>query len=83
MTNVIISRTGIPRGKGSDRYKYVAFLTDAEKEAAILGQTVLVECPWSQHHAATNYKVVVPFLSNGRQKFGHKNYFPEHQLKGR
>lgn len=75
MEKVIISKTGIPRGKGSDYYKAVVGLTKEEKKAAILGQTVLVECPWSQHHAATEYKLVVPFrAADGRQKFGHKNY---------
>ena len=78
MRKVIVSKTGTPRGKGSDRYNYVAFLTEEEKAAALLGQTVLVECPWSQHHAATDYKLVVPFCtSDGRQKFGHKNYSPD------
>ena len=78
MENVIVSKTGIPRGKGSDRYKYVACLTKEERTAAILGQTVLVKCPWSEHRASTDYKVVVPFrTSDGRQKFGHRNYFPD------
>ena len=71
----IISTTGIPRGSGSDRFRYVAFLTQEEKEAALSGGTVLVECPWSDHHMATEYKKVVPYRTNeGRQRFGHKNY---------
>ena len=75
MESVIVSKTGIPRGKGSDRYKYVAYLTKEEKAAALRGETVLVECPWSQHCDATDYKLVVPFRThNGRQKFGHRNY---------
>tara|TARA_B100001093_G_scaffold488071_1_gene524940 strand:+ start:3347 stop:3715 length:369 start_codon:yes stop_codon:yes gene_type:complete len=76
MANAIVSKTGIPRGKGSDRYKYVAFLTKEEKKAALRGETVLVRCPWAQHCAATDHKLVVPYRTcNGTQKFGHKNYF--------
>ena len=71
----IISETGIPRGKGSDRFKYVAFLSEAEKQAVLRGDTVLVKCPWSNHCLATVYKQVYSYQAgNGKHKFGHKNY---------
>jgi len=71
----IISETGIPKGKGCDRFKYVAFLSTAEKEAVLRGDTVLVRCPWSNHRMATTYKRVYPYRAgNGSQRFGHRNY---------
>jgi len=71
----IISEAGIPRGKGSDKHKYVAFLSKAEKEAVLRGETVLVECPWSDHCTATVYKEVYAYRAgNGTQRFGHRNY---------
>jgi len=71
----IISVTGIPRGKGSDRFKYVAFLSTAEKEAVLSGDTVLVRCPWSNHCMATTYKRVYAYRAgDGSQRFGHRNY---------
>ena len=36
----IISETGIPKGKGCDRFKYVAFLSTAEKQAVLRGDTL-------------------------------------------
>jgi len=75
ITQPIISETGIPRGRGSDKHKYVAFLSKAEIEAVLRGETVLVKCPWSNHCAATVYKEVYPYRAgNGAQKFGHRNY---------
>ena len=72
---MIISKTGIPKGKGSDRFRYVAFLSTAEKQAVLRGETVLVACPWSDHRMATDYKQVYAYQSgNGAQKFGHRNY---------
>lgn len=74
-TPPIISKTGIPKGKGSDRFKYVAFLSAAEKQAVLRGDTVLVKCPWSDHCMATTYKRVYAYRSgNGSQRFGHRNY---------
>ena len=71
----IISETGIPRGKGSDRFKYVAFLSTSEKEAVLSGDTVLVRCPWSNHWMATAYKRVYAYRAgDGSQRFGHRNY---------
>ena len=71
----IISVTGIPRGKGSDRFRYVSFLSTAEKEAVLRGDTVLVRCPWSNHCMATTYKRVYAYRAgDGSQRFGHRNY---------
>ena len=72
---MIISKTGVPKGKGCDRFRYVAFLSVEEKQAVLRGETVLVECPWSDHHMATDYKQVYAYQSgNGAHRFGHKNY---------
>lgn len=71
----IISETGIPKGKGSDPFRYVAFLSTADKQAVLRGDTVLVRCPWSNHRMATTYKQVYAYRAgNGSQKFGHRNY---------
>ena len=71
----IISETGVPKGKGSDRFRYVAFLSTAEKQAVLRGDIVLVRCPWSNHCMATTYKRVYAYRTgNGSQRFGHRNY---------
>jgi len=75
ITPPIISETGIPKGKGSDPFRYVAFLSAADKQAVLRGDIVLVRCPWSNHRMATTYKRVYPYRAgNGSQRFGHRNY---------
>jgi len=74
----IISATGQLRGRGSDRYRSVVFLSHSEREAVLAGKIVLVKCPWGDHHTSTPYKQVHAFTdSQGRQKFNHSNYYGE------
>ena len=75
MTYPIFSPTGVPRGKGSDKYRYVSSLTKLEKQAVLNGKTVLVKCPWT-HHLSTPYKEVTAWKTlGGKQYFSHKNYY--------
>ena len=71
----MIISSGEPLGKGSERFKRVTGLSDAEKQAVINGEIVLVKCPWSDHPTATEFKQVTTFTdSSGRRHFTHKNY---------
>ena len=71
----IISETGTPVGKGSQRFKRVTGLTDQEKQAVIDGEIVLVRCPWSQHPTATEFKRVTTFTdSRGQRHYTHRNF---------
>ena len=71
----IISETGTPVGKGSQRFKRVTGLTDQEKQAVINGETVLVKCPWADHPTATAFKQVTTYTdSRGQRRFAHRNF---------
>ena len=71
----IISETGTPVGKGSQRFKRVTGLTEQEKQAVIDGEIVLVRCPWSDHPTATAFKQVTTYTdSRGQRRFGHRNF---------
>ena len=71
----IISETGTPVGKGSQRFKRVTGLTDQEKQAVINGETVLVKCPWADHPTATAFKQVTTYTdSRGQRHYTHRNF---------
>ena len=76
---MIISKTGIPRGSGTDTYRWVAYLTRLEREAVRAGVTVLVACPWADAPHATRYKLVTYHSPSG--KYGHRNYYGEPELE--
>lgn len=64
-----ISKTGVARGSGSDRYRYVAYLSDDDKAAIAAGDVVLVERNAGQSEKHGRWYVVTgPF--NG--KYGHR-----------
>ena len=75
----IISQTGTPVGKGSQRFKRGTGLTDQEKQAVIDGEIVLVRCPWSDHPTATEFKRVTTYTdSRGQRCFAHRNFQESH-----
>ncbi len=76
----IISETGTPVGKGSQRFKRVTGLTDQEKQAVINGETVLVKCPWADHPTATAFKQVTTYTdSRGQRRFAPRNFQENNQ----
>lgn len=68
---VIVSKTGVIKGRGTDRYKWVSGLTPEERQAVREGETVLVPDN-STHPNTTDYKIVVKGWGGG---FTHRNYY--------
>jgi len=66
----IISQTGEIHGRGSDPFKWVSGLTDAERQAVRDGRVVLVRDD-NQHPATTAFKRVM--FRHGR--YYHRNYY--------
>ena len=69
---ILISKTGKINGRGSDKYKWVSFLSKNERDAVRNGLTVLIE-DTNPHHSTTKYKKV--YLASNR--FSHRNYYEQ------
>ena len=69
---ILISKTGKINGRGSDKYKWVSFLSKNERDAVRKGEVVLIE-DTNTHYATTKYKQVY-FASN---RFSHRNYYEQ------
>jgi len=68
MKTVRFSKTGVARGSGSDRFRYVAFMSKEDKSAVARGETVVVERSAGQKEKYGFWYVVTHCLG----RFGHR-----------
>jgi len=71
MKTIIISKTAVIRGRGSDPYKSVTHLTPDERAAIRAGKTVLV-ADENQHPQCAPFKRVYEY----KGRFYHRNATP-------
>lgn len=67
----IISRTGEIHGRGSAQFRWVSYLSPAERQAVRDGKTVIIEDPERHTHNQTQYKMVTYHLG----RYSHRNYY--------
>lgn len=74
-----ISKTGIAKGSGSDRFRYVSGLSAEDKAAVVKGETVIVKRNAHNQNRYGLWYVVTKFFTQRGIRFGHRLPTPEEQ----